>query len=77
MVFFLHTQIPDCQIVSYPNKYTNGKFIYSAFRCCINLNCEKLTLMTGLWSRVTYSYLIPMERHVQVFILTYMVANIE
>ncbi len=37
-----------CQILSYSNKpYINGKLIYSAFRWCINLNFEKLTLMTG------------------------------
>ncbi len=37
------------QILSYPNKpYINGKrFIYSAFRWCINLNFKKLTFMTG------------------------------
>ncbi len=36
------------QILSYHNKpYINGKLIYSAFRWCINLNFEKLTLMTG------------------------------
>ncbi len=52
--FFLHPQIPDIrklylrQILSYPNKrYINGKLIYSAFRLCINLNFEKLTLKTG------------------------------
>ncbi len=36
------------QILSYHNKpYINGKLIYSALRCCININFEKLTLMTG------------------------------
>ncbi len=36
------------QILSYHNKpYINGKLIYSAFMWCINLNFEKLTLMTG------------------------------
>ncbi len=31
-----------------PNKpYINGKIIYSAFRLCINLNFNQLTLMTG------------------------------
>ncbi len=36
------------QILSYTNKpYINGKLIYLAFRWCINLNFEKLTLMTG------------------------------
>ncbi len=35
--------------MSYPNKpYINGRFIYSAFRWCINLNFKKCTLMTGL-----------------------------
>jgi len=38
----------DFQILSYYNKlYINGKLIYSAFRLCINLNFEKLTLKTG------------------------------
>ncbi len=47
--FFLHPQIPDFQILSYHNKpYINGKIIYSAFRWCINLNFNKMTLMTGL-----------------------------
>ncbi len=52
--FFLHPQIPDFQLylgqifVSHPNKpYINGKLIYSAFRWCINLNFENLTLKTG------------------------------
>ncbi len=47
----LHPQIPDFQIVvSLPNivkPYINGKRIYSAFRWCIKINLEKLTLMTG------------------------------
>ncbi len=35
------------QILSYHNKpYINAKLIYSAFRWCINLNIQKLTLMT-------------------------------
>ncbi len=42
--FFLHPQIPDLKILSYHN---NGKLIYSAFRWCINLNFDKLTLKTG------------------------------
>ncbi len=45
----------SCISAKYYNKpYINGKLIYSAFRWCINLSFEKLTLMTGLWSRVTY-----------------------
>ncbi len=35
--------------------YINGELIYSAFRLCINLNFEKLTLKTVLWSGVTNS----------------------
>ncbi len=45
---FLHPQISDFQILSYHYKpYINGNIIYSAFRWCINLNFEKLILMTG------------------------------
>ncbi len=43
--FFLHPQIPDLQILSKP--YINGNIIYSAFRWCINLNFQTLTLKTG------------------------------
>ncbi len=56
--FFLHPQIPDFQILSDHNKpYINGNIIYSALRWCINLDVEKLTLMTGfvlqghIWTR--------------------------
>ncbi len=42
ILIFLHPQIPDFQILSYPNKpYINGKLIYSAFIFCTNLNLEK------------------------------------
>ncbi len=39
----------SCMSATYcPYKpYINGKFIYSAFKLCINLNFEKCTLMTG------------------------------
>ncbi len=52
---FLHPQIPDFQILSKP--YINGNIIYSAFRC-INLNLEKLTLLTGfvLQRHIYYSH---------------------
>lgn len=52
---YLNTQISNLyldKILSYPNKlYINGKRIYLAFRWCLNLNFQKLTL---LWSRVTF-----------------------
>ncbi len=56
------------QILSYHNKpYINGKLIYSAFRWCIHLNFEKLTLKTGfvvqghicnvfLWSKLYFQH---------------------
>ncbi len=49
--FFCTLRFQIFKILSYHNKsYINGKIIYSAFRWCINLNFEKLTLMTGFWS---------------------------
>ncbi len=51
---FIWTTLYLSQILSNPNKpCINGKLIYPAFRSFINLNFKKLTLMTGLWSRVT------------------------
>ncbi len=46
--FQIFKQLYLSQILSYHNKpYINGNIMYSAFRWCINLNFEKLTLMTG------------------------------
>ncbi len=62
--FSLHPQIPDFQILSNHNKpYINGKIIYSGCRLCINLNFEKLTLMTGF---VVQGHNCPLNGHAPV-----------
>jgi len=67
--FFLHPQIPDFQILSDHNKpYINGNMIYSVFRCCINLNFEKWTLMTGF---VLHNKVSSKSTNVETWIFTY------
>ncbi len=59
--FFCTLRLYFGQILSYPNKtYIIGNCIYSAFRWYINLNIDKLTLLTGFSAQghnnaVTYS----------------------
>jgi len=60
---FSHPQIPDFQILSKP--YINGNIIDSAFRWCINLNFEKLSIRLVLWSRVTFTLSINIKATVE------------
>ncbi len=75
--FFLHPQIPDfSQILSYPNKpYINGKFIYSAFKLCINLNFKKKLVQALISTKCEYAVFNNYSSFTNVTFITYLLSQ--